>query len=98
MAEDDVIETTCLVGNGVVRPFAMGSLPEADLGLMKSVKAYERLTIGAAVQDSYELALKALALHPLVPGYDIARSILHDYLEQHGDYFPKLGYTNKGRQ
>jgi len=93
MGEEDVVETTCLVGNGVVRPFAMGALPDADLGLMKSVKAYERLVIEAAVQDSYALALKALALHPLVPGYDIARCILNDYLEQHGDYFPKLGYT-----
>jgi len=90
MAEDDVIETTCLVGNGVVRPFAMGSLPDADLGLMKSVKAYERLTIQAAVENSYSLALKALTLHPLVPGYEIAKSILNDYLAQHGDYFPKL--------
>ena len=90
MAEDDVIETTCLVGNGVVRPFAMGSIPDADLGLMKSVKAYERLTIQAAVEDSYATALKALTLHPLVPGYSIAKSILDDYLAQHGDYFPKL--------
>jgi len=95
MAEDDVIETTVMIGNGVVRPFAMGSLPEADLGLMKSVKAYERLTIEAAVKDSYPLALKALTLHPLVPGYDIAKQILDDYLAQHGDYFPKLGYTKK---
>jgi 6-phospho-beta-glucosidase len=96
MADDDIIETTCLVGNGVVRPFAMGPLPDADLGLMKSVKAYERLVIDAAVQNSYPLALQALAQHPLVPGYDIARSILDDYLAQHGDYFPKLGYTKKG--
>jgi 6-phospho-beta-glucosidase len=90
MAEDDVVETTCLVGNGVVRPFAMGSIPDADLGLMKSVKAYERLTIQAAVEDSYATALKALTLHPLVPGYEIAKSILDDYLTQHGNYFPKL--------
>jgi 6-phospho-beta-glucosidase len=90
MAEDDVVETTVMIGNGVVRPFAMGSLPDADLGLMKSVKAYERLTIDAAVQDSYTLALKALTLHPLVPGYDTAKNILDDYLTQHGDYFPKL--------
>ena len=90
MAEDDVVETTCLVGNGVVRPFAMGSIPDADLGLMKSVKAYERLTIQAAVEDSYATALKALTLHPLVPGYDTAKLILDDYLAQHGDYFPKL--------
>ncbi|MDK2981003.1 MAG: hypothetical protein PWQ55_1350 [Chloroflexota bacterium] len=90
MAEADVVETTCLVSNGVVRPFAMGSIPDADLGLMKSVKAYEKLTIQAAVEDSYETALEALTLHPLVPGYDIAKQILDDYLEQHGDYFPKL--------
>ena len=93
MADDDVVETTVMVGNGVVRPFAMGPLPDADLGLMKSVKAYERLTIDAAVKDSYPLALKALTLHPLVPGYDIAKKILDDYLAQHGDYFPKLRYT-----
>jgi 6-phospho-beta-glucosidase len=93
MADDDVVETTVLVGNGVVRPFAMGPLPDADLGLMKSVKACERLTIDAAVKDSYPLALKALTLHPLVPGYDIAKNILDDYLAQHGDYFPKLRYT-----
>ena len=96
MADDDVVETTVMVGNGVIRPFAMGALPDADLGLMKSVKAYERLTIDAAVKDSYPLALKALTLHPLVPGYDIAKNILDDYLAQHGDYFPKLRYTKIG--
>ncbi len=93
MADADVVETTVLVGNGVIRPFAMGMLPDADLGLMKSVKAYERMTIDAAVKDSYPLALKALTLHPLVPGYDVAKKILDDYLAQHGDYFPKLRYT-----
>jgi len=96
MADDDVVETTVMVGNGVIRPFAMGALPDEDLGLMKSVKAYERLTIDAAVLDSYPLALKALTLHPLVPGYDIAKKILDDYLAQHGDYFPKLRYTKIG--
>ncbi len=90
MDEDDVVETTCLVSNGVIHPFAMGNIPDADLGLMKSVKAYERLTIQAAVQDSYSLALKALYIHPLVPGYEIAKAILDDYLAQHGDYFPRL--------
>ena len=90
MEADDVIETTCMVSHGIVRPFAMGSLPMEDLGLIKSVKAYERLTIQAAVDKSYDTALKALMLHPLVPGYEIAKNILDDYLDQHGDYFPKL--------
>jgi len=90
MAADAVVETTCMVSNGIVRPFAMGKIPAEDLGLLQSVKAYERLTIEAAVETSYEKALEALWVHPLVPGYDIARNILDDYLAQHGDYFPKL--------
>ena len=49
------------------------------------VKAYERLTVRAAVEGSYELALKALLVHPLVGSYDVARSILDDYLAVHGD-------------
>jgi len=90
MADDDVVEVTCHVGNGVIRPIAMGALPDHALGLMKSIKAYERLTIQAAVEGSYALALKALALHPLVPSYETARMILDDYIAQHGDYFPTL--------
>jgi len=85
-----VVETTCLVSNGVVRPFAAGTIPAENLALLKAVKAYEQLTIQAAVNNSYDLALKALTIHPLVPSFEIAQAILDDYLAQHGDYFPKL--------
>jgi 6-phospho-beta-glucosidase len=90
MADDDVVEVACHAGNGVIRPIALGPPPDHALGLMKSVKAYERLTIQAAVEGSYSLALKALALHPLVPSYETARLILDDYIARHGDYFPTL--------
>ncbi len=90
MAEDDVVEVTTFVRNGVVRPFALGAIPEHALGLMKSVKAYERLTIQAALERSYALALKALAVHPLVPSFEAARLILDDYVREHGGYFPAL--------
>jgi len=91
MGEGAVVETTCLVGNGVIRPFAVGKIPDENLGLLQSVKAYEQLTIQAAVEKSYHLALRALSIHPLVPSFEIAKSILDDYIKQHGDYFPKLG-------
>jgi 6-phospho-beta-glucosidase len=90
MAEDDVVEVTCFVRNGVVRPFAMGSVPDHSLALMKGVKAYERLTIRAAVEGSWTQAVKALALHPLVPSFEAAKQILDDYTREHGDYFPLL--------
>jgi 6-phospho-beta-glucosidase len=90
MDNDDVVETTCYVFDGMIRPFAMGAIPDHALGLMKRVKAYERLTIQAVVERSYALAIKALALHPLIPSYETAKSILDDYIAQHGKYFPEL--------
>jgi len=90
MGEETVVETTCLVWNGVIRPFAVGKIPDENLGLLQSVKAYEQLTIQAVVEKSYDLALRALSIHPLVPSFEIAKSILDDYIEQHGEYFPKL--------
>ena len=90
MEADDVVEVTSYIGQGTVRPLAIGRIPDHALGLMKQVKEYEKLTIRAAVERSYPLALKALAQHPLVPSLQIARSILDDYCKQHGAYFPVL--------
>lgn len=90
MHPDAVVETTCLVSNGVIRPFAVGPVPTENLALLNAVKTYEQLTIQAAVEKSYDLALKALTIHPLIPSFEIAKAILDDYLDQHGDYFPKL--------
>ncbi len=88
MRADDVVETNCWVGAGLVRPLAMGAVPDHALGLMKQVKAYERLTIDAALSGAYDTALAALALHPLVPSAAVARIILDEYIEKHGALFP----------
>jgi len=90
MREQDVVEVTCYLGKSVVRPIAIGSVPDHALGLMKQVKEYERLTIEATLSSSYQLALNALALHPLVPSYEIAKHILDDYIQAHGGTFPSL--------
>jgi len=90
MGEQDVVEVPCYLAHGLIRPIAIGSVPDHALGLMKRVKEYERLTVEATVTGSYATALKALALHPLVPSYGVARQILDDYIEQHGDLFIKL--------
>lgn len=90
MEERDIVEVPCYLTRGLVRPMAIGSIPDHALGLMKRVREYERLTVEAGVTGSYSTALKALALHPLVPDYAVARQILDDYIEQHGGLFPKL--------
>ena len=90
MRDDDVVEVPAFVGRGLVRPLAVGSVPGHCLALMQQVKEYERLTIAAAVEGSYALAWQALALHPLVPGAELAQRILGEYREQHGTLFPDL--------
>ena len=90
MQAQDVVEIPAYVGRDLVRPMAVGSIPAHPLGLMEQVKAYEQLTIQAAVEGSYDLALQALAVHPLVRDLESARLILDGYIQGHGAYFPAL--------
>jgi 6-phospho-beta-glucosidase len=90
MREEDVAEVPCWVSDGLIRPLALGTIPDHCLGLMKQVKAYERLTVEAAVTGSYAAALNALALHPLVPSHAVARAVLDGYIAAHGESFPAL--------
>lgn len=90
MAGEEVVEIPAWVGAGAIQPLSVGEIPAHCLGLMQQVKAYERLTIEAAVEGSYAKALTALTLHPLVPGVEVAREILDEYMQQHGALFPPL--------
>ncbi len=87
---DDVVEVPALVARDLVRPLAVGSIPDHCFGLMKQVKAYERLTLAAVSQRSYAQAVEALALHPLVPDWTTAKAILDDFRREHGQLFPAL--------
>ena len=78
------------VGHGRVCPLAAGDVPRGPLGLMQEVKAYEQLTIAAATEGSYAIAVQALALHPLVRDMAAAKAIVNDYRAGHGASFPAL--------
>jgi 6-phospho-beta-glucosidase len=76
---DAVVEVPCVVTRTGAQPIAVGDAPGHARALVESVKEVERLTIDAALTRSRELALKALALHPLVPSVNVARRILDAY-------------------
>jgi 6-phospho-beta-glucosidase len=90
MRGDDVVEAPCWVGRDLIRPLAIGAIPDHALGLMKQVKACERLTIEAALERSYAKALAAFSQHPLTPSHAAAKAILDEYIEKHGATFPPL--------
>jgi 6-phospho-beta-glucosidase len=90
MEELDVVEAPVTVSKGSIQIVQTSEVPSHALGLMKKVKAYERLVVEAAVEKSYSKALLALTLHPLVSDYHLAHRILNDYCNKHGSYFPEL--------
>ncbi len=85
-----VIEVSALIDGRGPRPLAVGPLPAAVAGLVQQVKAYERLTIAAALQGSRALALTALVNNPLVPSAGVAEALLGDLLEAHAAYLPRF--------
>ncbi len=78
--EEAIVEVPCVIGRGGIVPIATGSVPLETQGLILAVRAAERAAIDAALSGSRTLAIKALALHPLVPSVEVARRILDGYL------------------
>lgn len=83
----DVVEIPSLVdGNGIHPIRVEGPIPEHCRALLQAVKGYERLAAQAALEQSYELALQALIVHPLVPDARVAKRILDDLIAAHQAY------------
>lgn len=57
---------------------------------MTQVKEYERAVVEAAVTADAGLAELALALNPLVPGIAVAREMMTEYRELHGEHLAYL--------
>ncbi|HEY4152345.1 MAG TPA: hypothetical protein VGM38_03405 [Pseudolysinimonas sp.] len=86
MADDDVLEISCLVDGSGVRTLPIPVIPPTALTLMRSVKEYERLTARAIAERSRSLAVEALMCHPLVLSYSRATALVDEYLEAHREY------------
>jgi 6-phospho-beta-glucosidase len=91
--ERAVVEVPCVVGRAGPRPVAAGDIPDHARALVESVKAVERATIEAAVTGSSALAVKALALHPLVPSVATARKIFAGYRAQLPDLEERFAWA-----
>lgn len=83
IADGEVVEVSCEIGTGGVRPLPGRPLPPEAAELVARVKEVERLTLRASAEGSAEIALEAIAAHPVVPNRDVAERILTGYLERH---------------
>jgi 6-phospho-beta-glucosidase len=80
LEEEDVVEVPCAVGSNGPLALQVEPVPDGVGKLMAQVKGYERLTVQAALTRSRELAIEALANHPLVEDLPLARKLM-DALE-----------------
>ncbi|MDE7427934.1 MAG: 6-phospho-beta-glucosidase [Lachnospiraceae bacterium] len=81
-----VIERNCVIDADGAHPIHIGHTPLKIRGLLQTVKAYEQLTIEAAITGDYDKALQALTIHPLVNSATVARKILDDILAENQPY------------
>ncbi|MEF1211159.1 6-phospho-beta-glucosidase, partial [Vibrio alginolyticus] len=93
LPDDAVIECSAVIGSWGAKPLAVGELSNNIKGLLHQVKAYEQLTIEAAVEGNYDKALMALTNNPLVPDIGRAKSILDDILAVNAPYLPQFKLT-----
>ena len=81
MAADAVVEVPCRIDREGAHPIPLEPLAPEMHGLVEQAKAYERLTVRAAVTGDRGVALKALIANPLVREYGVAAALLEALLE-----------------
>lgn len=86
--DDGSVEVPCLVDRMGPHPVRAGAIPLPIRGLIQAVKAYESLTVQAAVEGSVRVAMQALMAHPLVPSWEVARPLLEELLAANRPWIP----------
>ena len=85
---DASVEIACLVDRAGAHPIRFGAIPLPIRGLIQAVKAYESLTVQAAVEGSERVAMQALMAHPIVPSWEVAQPLLADLLAANREWLP----------
>jgi 6-phospho-beta-glucosidase len=90
LPDDAVVEIPARIGNDGAHVQPLQPLAPEMLGLVHQVKAYERLTVKAAIEGDRDSALKALLANPLVAHYNVARPLLQALLEANRRHLPRF--------
>jgi len=90
LPDDAVIETNCIVDAQGAHPLTFGTLPDAMHALTQQVKAYERLTIEAAVHGDRRSGLLALVTNPLVGNANEAQPLQDEVMAVNAPYLPQF--------
>jgi 6-phospho-beta-glucosidase len=84
------VEIPAIVDRQGAHAITAGHMPFSVRGLVQHVKAYEELTIEAAVSGDERTALLALTANPLVPSFEAARELWRDIRRDNEEFLPQF--------
>jgi 6-phospho-beta-glucosidase len=85
-----VVEVSARVDRDGAHPLPVAPLEPEMLGLVQQAKAYELLTVRAAMSGDRSMALKALMANPLGGDYGVARPLLEALLAENREHLPRF--------
>ena len=90
LPDDDVVEVPARVDREGAHPLVTSPLAPEMLGIVQHAKAYERLTIDAALSGDRTTARTALLANPLVGDYGVAAPLLDALLDANRAFLPRF--------
>lgn len=87
---DCVVELPSVVGRNGAKALPVAPMHPSIRGLVQAVKAYEELTVRAAVEGDERSAIQALLAHPLVPSFSVAKGLWATIKEVNRAYLPQF--------
>jgi 6-phospho-beta-glucosidase len=90
LPDDAVVEVPARINRAGAQVQPLPPLRAEMAGLVQQVKAYERLTVAAAIHGDRTAALKALMANPLVRTHRVAQALLGALLEANREHLPRF--------
>jgi 6-phospho-beta-glucosidase len=84
------MELPCRIDAEGIHPLPAEPLPPVCFGLTAQVKAYELLTVEAAVHGDRQALFEALLVHPLGPEAGRVKLVMDDLLNTNRKYLPQF--------
>lgn len=88
--DDAMVEVAAVLTANGPRPLGVGKIGTFYKGLMEAQLAYEKLTVDAYYEGSYEKALQALTLNRTIVDAHKARKVLDELIDANKEYWPEF--------
>ena len=90
LSDSAVVEVPARIDRDGAHPLPLAPLAAEMHGLVEQVKAYEMLTIDAAMSGDRRTALRALMANPLIGRWELAKTLLDALLEANQAHVPRF--------